>query len=63
MNHEPPESGISPMETKPGTNDAESAAMRRSHAAASESPAPAQTPFTAAITGLSSPRIAWIVGW
>ena len=39
---------------KPGTNVAASLAIRRSQAAASERPAPAQGPFTAAITGFSS---------
>ena len=37
-----------------GTNVADSAAMRRSHAHANESPAPAAAPLTAAITGFSS---------
>ena len=46
-----------------GTKVASSEAIRRSHAHASESPAPAAAPFTAAITGLSSPRIALIDGW
>ena len=34
-----------------------------SHATASESPAPAHTPLTAAITGFSSARIASTFGW
>ena len=46
---EPPESGTSPTFTNAGTNDAESAAMRMSHAIASERPAPAAAPFTAAM--------------
>ena len=61
--HEPPESGTSPIPMKPGTNVATSAAIRMSQAAASESPAPAQGPLTAAITGFSSPRISADVGW
>ena len=48
---------------KPGTKLAVSAAMRRSHAAASERPAPAVGPLTAAITGFSSARIARMFGW
>ena len=51
------------MPTKPGTKLALSAAMRKSHTHASDSPAPAQTPFTAAITGFSSARIASTFGW
>ena len=47
----------------PGTKLAVSAAMRRSHAAASERPAPAVGPLTAAITGFSSARIARMFGW
>ena len=63
MNHEPPESGTSPIPMKPGTNVATSAAIRMSQAAASESPAPAHGPLTAAITGFSSPRIRRMFGW
>ena len=63
MNHEPPESGTSPIPMKPGTKLASAAAMRMSHAHASESPAPAAAPFTAAITGFSRPRIARMFGW
>ncbi len=48
---------------KPGTKLALSAAMRKSQTQASESPAPAHTPFTAAITGFSSARIASTFGW
>ncbi len=58
MKNEPPESGIRPIPTNPGTKNAASEASRMSHAQASESPAPAQTPFTAAMTGFSSERIA-----
>ena len=58
MKYVPPESGIRPIPMKPGTKKAASDASRMSHAQASESPAPAQTPFTAAITGFSSERIA-----
>ena len=46
-----------------GTKLAESAAIRRSQAQANESPAPAAAPFTAAITGFSSARIARMFGW
>jgi hypothetical protein len=48
---------------KPGTNVATSAAILMSHAAASDSPAPAQGPLTAAITGFSSPRMRRMFGW
>jgi hypothetical protein len=41
MKNEPPESGTSPMPMKAGTKVAASAAILRSHAHASESPAPA----------------------
>ena len=54
----PPASGTSPIPANPGTRAASAAAMRMSHATASESPAPAHTPLTAAITGFSSARIA-----
>ena len=63
MNHEPPESGTSPIPMKPGTKVATSAAIRMSQAAASERPAPAHGPLTAAITGFSSPRIKRMFGW
>ena len=63
MNQEPPESGTSPMPMKPGTKFAASDAIRMSQAHASDSPAPAQGPFTAAITGFSSPRIRRMFGW
>ena len=63
MNHEPPESGIRPMPMKPGTKVAASLAIRRSQAAASESPAPAHGPLTAAMTGFSSARIRRMFGW
>ena len=45
-----------------GTKVALSAASRRSHAHANESPAPAAGPFTAASTGFSSSRTASTVG-
>ena len=51
------------MPTKPGTKTAASDATRTSHATASESPAPAAAPLTAAITGFSSARIARTFGW
>ena len=41
-----------------GTKLAESAAIRMSQASASDRPAPAAGPLTAAITGFSSARIA-----
>ena len=50
------------MRTKACTNVADSAAMRRSHASASENPAPAATPLTAAITGWSIDRMTRIAG-
>ena len=59
----PPESGTSPMFTNAGTKTAASAAMRMSHAHANDIPAPAAAPFTAAITGFSSARIARMFGW
>jgi hypothetical protein len=46
-----------------GTKLAESAASRKSQAQASERPAPAAGPFTAAMTGFSSARIARMFGW
>ena len=63
MKYVPPESGIRPIPTKPGTKNAASEASRMSHAHASERPAPAQTPFTAAMTGFSSARIARTLTW
>ena len=51
------------MLTNAGTNVAESAATRTSQAQASDKPAPAAAPFTAAITGFSSARIARMFGW
>ena len=63
MKNEPPESGIRPIPTKPGTNVAASEAIRISQADASESPAPAHGPLTAARTGFSSARIARMFGW
>src|SRR5215207_8419770 len=62
-NHEPPESGTRPIPMKPGTNVAASEAIRMSQAAARESPAPAHGPFTDAITGFSSARMARMFGW
>src|SRR6266404_6528886 len=58
----PPASGMRPIPMKPGTKLAASDAMRMSHAHASESPAPAHAPFTEAITGFSSERIASTFG-
>src|SRR5919201_3685975 len=51
------------MLMKAGTKVAESAARRRSHANASDRPAPAAAPFTAATTGFSRLRRPRIVGW
>ena len=48
---------------KAGTKVAASEAMRMSHAQATDSPAPAAAPLTAAITGFSSARIASTFGW
>ena len=59
----PPESGTRPIPTKPGTKLAASEAIRTSQAAASERPAPAAGPFTAASTGFSRARIARMFGW
>ena len=46
-----------------GTKLAASLATRTSHASASDMPAPAAGPFTAAITGFCSARIASTVSW
>ena len=46
-----------------GTKLAERAAMRTSQASASDIPAPAAAPLTAAITGFSSARIASTLRW
>ena len=62
-NQVPPESGTRPMPTKPGTNAAALDATRTSQALASESPAPATGPLTAAITGLARPRMSLMFGW
>ena len=51
------------MFTKPGAKNAASEAIRMSQAQASERPAPAAGPLIAAITGFSSERSAWTVGW
>ena len=63
MKYEPPESGTRPMPMKAGTKLADSPAMRMSHAHASERPAPAAGPLTAAITGFSRARIARTFLW
>ena len=63
MNQVLPASGMSPIPMKPGTKVASDEPMRTSHAHASESPAPATGPFTAASTGFSSARIARMFGW
>ena len=53
-----PESGTSPSLLKAWMNDAEDAATTRSQASARLAPAPAATPFTAAIVGIGSARSA-----
>ena len=63
MKYVPPESGTSPMPMNAGMKLADSAAMRMSHAHASERPAPAAGPLTAAITGFSSARMARTFLW
>jgi hypothetical protein len=62
MNHVLPASGTSPMPMKPGTKVALSEPMRTSQEQASESPAPAAGPLTAARTGFSRARIARMFG-
>ena len=49
----PPESGMRPTRAKTSMNAARSLATRRSHARARLHPAPAATPFTAAMVGFS----------
>ena len=51
---ETPESGTRPIPRNAVANFARSATMRRSQASAIPSPAPAQAPLTAAITGFPS---------
>src|SRR5581483_11792421 len=63
MKYVPPASGTRPMPTKPGTKNAASDAIRTSHAQASDNPAPAHAPLTAAMTGFSSARMARTFGW
>ncbi len=58
---EPP-SGISPMFTNARPKNADSAAITRSQASASEHPIPTAGPLTAATTGLGSRRIPRIAG-
>ena len=53
-----PLSGTSPIRPKARTKRASVAAMRRSAAKASDAPAPAATPLTAAMIGWSMARIA-----
>ena len=48
-----PQSGCRPMRLNVNPMEARSLAMRKSHARASDAPAPAAGPFTAAITGCS----------
>ena len=57
-----PMSGMSPMRTNACTKVADSAAMRKSAASASEKPAPAATPLTAAMMGFSSMRMRRMAG-
>src|SRR5215208_1449760 len=51
------------MFTNAGTKTAASDATRMSHAHANDIPAPAAAPFTAAMTGFSSARMARMLGW
>jgi hypothetical protein len=51
------------MPTNPGMKLAASDAILTSHASASERPAPAAGPFTAASTGFSSARMASTLRW
>src|SRR5918996_1126374 len=59
----PPESGIRPILTKAWVKRASSAAIRMSQAAARDTPAPAATPFTAAITGFGVETTTGISRW
>jgi len=59
----PPESGTSPILMNAGTKLAESATTLTSQASASDMPAPAAGPLTAAMTGFSSARIASTLRW
>jgi len=59
-NHEPPPSGVSPTRAYDMTNFASCAATIMSQASASEKPAPAAAPSTAAMTGLVEVRSARI---
>jgi len=58
----PPLSGINPILEKACINDAERAAITTSQQRAILAPAPAATPFTAAITGLFSSLIFLMMG-
>ncbi len=60
--HDAPESAESPTFAKAIRNLADRSAMRRSAAQASDAPAPAAAPFTAAITGFGIPVIVSISG-
>ena len=60
--HVAPLSGISPIRPNASTNRASAAAIRRSQANASEAPAPAATPLTAAMTGWPMDRRARMIG-
>ncbi len=57
-----PVSQDSATPAKARLNPAVSATMRRSHAKASEAPAPAATPLTAATTGLAMPASVETIG-
>ena len=57
-----PESGTSPTRAKISMKLAFSLAMRRSAASARLIPAPAATPFTAAMTGFSIVRMSRMMG-
>ena len=60
--HVAPLSGISPTRPNASRNEAPSAAIRRSHANASDAPAPAAIPLIAPTIGRSSARIARMIG-
>ena len=60
--YEPPVSGIRPSLQNGCRKLALSLAMTRSQASAKLQPAPAATPFTAAITGIGNARIVFTSG-
>ena len=60
--HDAPESAPSPTLAKASSKLARSAAMRKSQANASDAPAPAATPGSAATTGFGIPVIVSMIG-